>query len=370
MPSHFTSLCRAFVLILLSLVSVDGLTSPLSAQFGGGGFFGSAPPRENLFSQLSVSVDGVLAATDGRAKSVRLWEAQTGQFQRQLEVLPAGVSAVEFSADGKTLAVGDRDNVIRLYDPQTAQLVQTLRGHTSAPMRLKFSPDSKTIVSGSDGLIAGKAEHDRAELLVWSCESGQILRRLPQSKGFASDLAFLPDGETLLVSFLPYEVDPAAPDGVQIWNLKSGERTATLKFEPFRARSMAVSPDGKLMAYGSHGIILLWDIPTRTLLRALPAKGDDLVIKLAFSPDGLSLASAAARLNGGTYVLRAWEVASSHELWQRDFQRHVLALEFTRDGSAVIAADYESVRLYDFESAATRREWFPRGDVLQKTTKD
>lgn len=370
MPSHFTSLCRAFVLILLSLVSVDGLTSPLWAQFGGGGFFGSAPPRENLFSQLSVSVDGVLAATDGRAKSVRLWEAQTGQFQRQLEVLPAGVSAVEFSADGKTLAVGDRDNVIRLYDPQTAQLVQTLRGHTSAPMRLKFSPDSKTIVSGSDGLIAGKAEHDRAELLVWSCESGQILRRLPQSKGFASDLAFLPDGETLLVSFLPYEVDPAAPDGVQIWNLKSGERTATLKFEPFRARSMAVSLDGKLMAYGSHGIILLWDIPTRTLLRALPAKGDDLVIKLAFSPDGLSLASAAARLNGGTYVLRAWEVASSHELWQRDFQRHVLALEFTRDGSAVIAADYESVRLYDFESAATRREWFPRGDVLQKTTKD
>ena len=369
MPSHFTYLCRAFVLILLSLVSVDGLTSSLWAQFGVG-LFGSSPLRENLFSQLSVSVDGALAATDGHGKSVRLWDAQTGQFQRQLEVLPAGVSAVEFSADGKTLAVGDRGNVIRLYDAQTAQLVQTLRGHTSAPMRLKFAPDGKTIVSGSDGLIAGKSEHDRAELFVWSCETGQILRRLPQSKGVANDLAFLSDGVTLLASFWPYEVDPAAPDGVQIWNLKSGERTATLKFEPFRARSMAVSPDGKLMAYGSHGIILLWDIPTRTLLRALPAKGDDLVIKLAFSPDGRSIASAAARLNGGAYVLRAWEVAGSHELWQRDFQRHVLALEFTRDGSTVIAADYESVRLYDFESAATRREWFPRGDVLQKTTKD
>ncbi len=369
MANEIRSLSRAFVLVLTPFVCFDGVTSPLWAQ-NGRGFFGGGPPRESLFSQLSVSVDGVLAATDGHGKSVRLWDSQTGQFRRKLEELPAGVSALEFSADGRTLAVSDRGNVIRLYDAQSGQLVQSLRGHTSAPMRLKFSPDSKTIVSGSDGLIAGKSEHDRAELFVWSCETGQILRRLPQSKGFANDIAFLPDGETLLVSFGPYEVDPAEPDGVQIWNLKSGERLGTLKFEPFRARSMAVSPDGKLMAYGSHGIVLLWDIPARKLLRALHAKGDDLVIKLAFSPDGRSIASAASRLNSGAYVVRAWEAANSHELWQRDFQRHVLALEFTRDGSTLIAADYESMLLYDFESAATRREWFPRGDVLQKSTKD
>ncbi len=336
--------------LLIALATVASSPCELSAQFGGG-FFGTVGPAENEFSQLALSSDGILAATDRDAKCVRLWDSEKGLLHRKLDGFNGSVRTLSFSGDGKTLAIGDRERLISLFDTQSGKRTKTLSGHRSEVSCLAFSPDGKTLASGND----------EGEFFLWNIESGDVLHRFPQPKCWMNAFAFLPDNETLLASVYEKQFDDETSSGVQFWSLKSGQRTANLRLVPFRPRSVAVSADGKLMAYSSRTLVLLWDIPTRTLLRALIADGDSHVDRIAFSPDGRHLAAAAS--HGSAYLMRVWDVATARQLWQRDFKHHVLNLSFTRDGSTIVAADHESLRLYDFESSFLRRELFPQGDV-------
>ena len=62
-----------------------------------------------------------------------------------------GVDSVAFSPDGRTLASGSHDKTIKLWDAATGQALRTLAGHSSIVESVVFSPDGKTLASGSDG---------------------------------------------------------------------------------------------------------------------------------------------------------------------------------------------------------------------------
>ena len=64
--------------------------------------------------------------------------------------------------------------------------------------------------------------------------------------GFAT-VAIMPDGKTLI-------------SGVRVWDIKSGKLRAELKLN--RKSSFSLSPDGKTLAAGGEGQVILWDIET------------------------------------------------------------------------------------------------------------
>ena len=56
-----------------------------------------------------------------------------------------------FSPDGTRIASGSADKTVRLWDAATGQPVgQPLTGHTDAVSSVAFSPDGTRIASGSD----------------------------------------------------------------------------------------------------------------------------------------------------------------------------------------------------------------------------
>ena len=59
-------------------------------------------------------------------------------------------------------------------------------------------------------------------------------------------------------------------------------------------RSIAFSPDGKLLASGSNKSIILWDVETRQPLGAPLKAHKSYVSSVAFSPNGKTLASAGS----------------------------------------------------------------------------
>ena len=56
-----------------------------------------------------------------------------------------------FSPDGKRIVTGSGDKTVKVWDAGTGQETLTLKGHTGMVSSVAFSPDGKRIVTGSCG---------------------------------------------------------------------------------------------------------------------------------------------------------------------------------------------------------------------------
>ena len=63
-------------------------------------------------------------------KTVKVWDAATGQEMLTLKGHTVAVSSVAFSPDGKRIVTGSRDKTVKVWDAATGQEMLTLKGHT------------------------------------------------------------------------------------------------------------------------------------------------------------------------------------------------------------------------------------------------
>jgi len=89
---------------------------------------------------VAFSPDGKTVASGSFDKTVRLWDAATGEERQKLEGHDDCVSIVAFSPDGKTVASGSFDKTVRLWDAATGE--EKLKHQTSRTVtRIAFSED-------------------------------------------------------------------------------------------------------------------------------------------------------------------------------------------------------------------------------------
>jgi WD40 repeat protein len=127
---------------------------------------------------------------------------------------------------------------------------------------------------------------------------------------------------------LPVAAPPAGLRGpnVRLWEAATGKLIRAAKVDGEPACSLAVSPDGKLLAGGSGKEILLWDVPGGKLVRRLTGHKES-VLSVAFSADGRRLHSLAwegeptlaAHADAGE--VRCWDVATGRLLRSWNYSR-------------------------------------------------
>jgi len=302
-------------------------------------------------TSLAFSPDGKFLAsgniTDWASPGdLRVWNSRSGKLVHKARYV-YGVNSLAFSPDGKTLAVATtvatatsaekQNDSIRLWNTRKWRVERTFGGDQYLNS-IAFSPDGKRLVAGGNMGENGESE----DAYLWNL-SKRMTRALPHSNGLAQmlfsprndlivgrffegdnrndkdlrawdsngrllwqrslldfgEIAFLPDGRTLLVGIGSRDENmPRASGMLQLWDARKGRLRQTIK-HPDNVVAVAVSRDGKMWATGDRrGMVRLWNARTRRVMKTLRLhKQDGLergIVALAFSPNGRFLASAGA----------------------------------------------------------------------------
>ena len=185
----------------------------------------------------SFSPDGLILATGGPDRDVKIWETTTGKSLRVLTGHRDDVSAIAFSPDGKTLATGSHDHSLRLWDTDTWKPRAVIEDAFGARVfALAYDPTGTRLAAGGLG----------EEVTIWDA-TGQQLTSLPKS-GTVWSLCFSPDGRLLAVG-------SGLQGTVHVWDVEQQKlveeylvgHVTFLPSHSCRAASLLIGTDGKLI---------------------------------------------------------------------------------------------------------------------------
>ena len=203
-----------------------------------------------------------------------------------------------FSRDGRLLAAGSRVKQIHIWEASTGRLLRVLQGRQQHVWSVDLSPDGRWLASAAGQRnIDGKGTN---EVLLWNAKNKELHRELKGHQGDFFRVRVAPDGSWLASHGL---------DGkIHLWEVPSGKRLRTFD-APGKVESLAVHPEGKLLAYGSKKQVFLRHAQTGKVIHTLTGFSGT-INSAAFSGDGKLLASDD--LSAGSVCV--WDVATGKKL--------------------------------------------------------
>ena len=251
---------------LLALGRSDGSIRMESMTSGAPPVLQQAPGSRAL--SLCFSRNGKMLAAGRENRRVTVWDLGSGQIRHDYADHDEPVVFLDFCLLDQALVGCEAGRVIwtrRLGQEGPRRLLPGVESQTSI---LCLDPGGRFCAAGSKN----------KPVTVWDLESGTRLGSYCPSARFLDDLAFTPDGQTLVFA--------CQDERLRGWRFQdASDAGRVLTGHQAAALALAFSPNGALLASGSADhTIKLWDVKTKRLLLTLRAH-DEAVTALSFFPE-------------------------------------------------------------------------------------
>jgi len=257
------------------------------------------------------------------------------------------ITAVKFHPMFNLVVSGSQDATIKIWDFETGEFERTLKGHTNVVQSLDFDHTGKLMVSASADLT----------IKIWDFQTYECMKTLHGHDHNVSSAIFLPSGD---------QIASASRDKtIKIWETSTGYCQKTLVGHEDWVRAICVTDYGTILASGSHDkTIRLWDVGKSECIQVM-RDHTHYIECLDFSPSTLSVLEtpdgqtfkgkgvAGNFLASGSRdkTIKIWEVATGlcvmtlvgHDNWVRDLQFHP-------SGKYIISVgDDKTVKIWDLK---------------------
>lgn len=249
--------------------------------------------HEDAIFRIAWSPSERILASPSRDKTIRIWNASTGEHLRTLTGHAAGVNQVAWSPNGRRISSVSFDMSIWIWDVESGEKAKTIWGAHSLDIRsIAWSPDGHTLASGSNDLT----------IRLWHSETIELLSTLTGHSGGVNRVAWAPDGRT---------VASASDDAsIRLWDAETGEVKQILEARFGPVHCVAWSPDGRKLASVSFGrAIRIWD--TEEGRQTIILEGHtEMCTSVCFSHDGRLLASKSFDNTVRLWRCDTWETVA------------------------------------------------------------
>ena len=292
----------------------------------------------------------------------------------------AEFSMLALSPDGRLLATTGADFSIHIWDVETGKLAHATSGQYT-PSVVAFSPDSRRVAVNGGGPDLGNA------LQIWDIErkaqvAGPRLRRPVLGLSFSKDGAYIAVSAPSLEVFdtrtnasaVKFDCGPApalspvfSSNGkwiaancggiIGVWSVSTvAESFHFGEASDINSGPVLFSPDGKLLAAGSSTGLTFYNVAARKIVRTIQTS--DAVSALAFNVTG-DWVAFGVRSSVPKPSLFLWDLRANRKVWSAAPGQAVAALQFTRDGRALLVAA-GSLTLFDALSGKPFRQLPPK----------
>lgn len=272
------------------------------------------------------------AQTFADKAELRLWNPETGQLLATLDGHSSSITSLAFSADGRTLASASNDKTVRLWDLNSRESIRTLElGHPVTAVAL--SSDGKLLAAVIDLSVIGNVSGS-TQISLWDLVNGRE-RNTIQPGLPALQIAFSPDSKSLAWANLEHAIG--------ICDIESG-----VVSKPFNiggsVRAVAFSADGRsIIAAGGGGAWPTLALCDRRTGELHQLKGHQVHVWAVASS-----ANAMSAVTGGyDGTLNLWDMKDGRLL--KSFSGHsrgISSLAITPDGKCIASASVRQVRIW------------------------
>ncbi|KAL6080659.1 Lissencephaly-1 [Balamuthia mandrillaris] len=268
------------------------------------------------------------------------------------------INAIRFHPVFSLMASGSEDATIKVWDYETGEFERTLKGHTLAVQDIAFDHTGKLLASCSADLT----------VKLWDFQKYECVKTLHGHDHNVSSVTFFPSGDHL--------VSASRDKTLRIWEVQTGYCVKTLTGHDEWVKRVIVSEEGTMLATCSYDqTVRTWDVAKGECLNVF--RGHTHVVEcIAFSPPTVpilgepeknkeqnrrkrngSFQRGATKPTSAQYIasgsrdklIKIWEVATGQEVMTLiGHDNWVRALQFHPNGKYLISvSDDKSIRVWD-----------------------